>query len=361
MFCRAYAPGRRCEPLIHLWSSVRELPNGDNPQPTRSRETQRCPPSTRALLICALSFLAGCVRETRGTLPGDPPLSIVEVGEVAPTIVVLHGGPGVTHTYLRPEWDRLAQGRRVLYYDQRGCGRSGHAASYTWRDHVADLDRVLHARAPGQRVVVAGSSWGAHLALLYAMEHPERVQALVLSGLVSWRSLLPDSNRAYIARMDRLLPKRSQAWHDSTTRAQMERLMRMPQAERDAEARARVSESDSIAADERAEARDQRALGKRLTLCPAARDQTLGSLSPPPPIEGIRRVEVPTLILRGGRRSLNEDGAAAVARLVPHAEVRTLPDAGHDPWFSRPNLFFSAVDSFLATHTSGRSTQLLGP
>jgi pimeloyl-ACP methyl ester carboxylesterase len=49
-----------------------------------------------------------------------------------------------------------------------------------------------------------------------------------------------------------------------------------------------------------------------------------------------------------GRRSRNEDGAAAVARLLSRAEVRTLPNAGHDPWFSRPDLFFPAVESFLA-------------
>jgi proline iminopeptidase len=217
---------------------------------------------------------------------------------------------------------------------------------------VADLDRVLRERTPGERVVLAGSSWGAHLALLYAMEHPERVQALVLSGLVSWRSLFPDSNRAYIAELERRMPKRDSAWHDSVMRDQMERLMRMPRAEREAESRARVRESDSIIADERAEARDQRALKRRLTGCQEVRAQTMASLSPPPPIEQLRRTEVPTLILRGGRRSLNEDGAAAVARLLPHAQVHTLPDAGHDPWFSRPELFFPAVERFLAGHAA---------
>ncbi len=306
----------------------------------------------RPFLLCALLLLAGCMREMRGTIPGDPPLGFVEVGAGSPTIVVLHGGPAAPHSYLRPEWDRLAKGRRVLYYDQRGCGRSGAAVSYTWRDHVADLDRVLRERTPGERVVLAGSSWGAHLALLYAMEHPERVQALVLSGLVSWRSLFPDSNRAYIAELERRLPKRDSASHDSVIRALTERLMRMPQAEREAESRARVRESDSIIADERAEARDQRAVERRLTGCQKVRVQTMASLSPPPPIEKLRQTDVPTLILRGGRRSLNEDGAAAVARLLPRAQVQTLPDAGHDPWFSRPDLFFPAVERFLAGHAA---------
>ena len=45
------------------------------------------------------------------------------VGE-GPTIVVLHGGPDFDHTYLLPELDRLAGAFRLVYYDQRGRGRS---------------------------------------------------------------------------------------------------------------------------------------------------------------------------------------------------------------------------------------------
>ena len=41
-----------------------------------------------------------------------------------PLVVVLHGGPGAHHDYLLPQYDRLAAGREVLYYDQRGGGRS---------------------------------------------------------------------------------------------------------------------------------------------------------------------------------------------------------------------------------------------
>ncbi len=69
----------------------------------------------RPFLLCALLLLAGCTREMRGTIPGDPALGFVEVGAGSPTLVVLHGGPAATHSYLRPEWDRLAKGRRVLY------------------------------------------------------------------------------------------------------------------------------------------------------------------------------------------------------------------------------------------------------
>src|SRR5256884_9989908 len=42
-----------------------------------------------------------------------------------PPVVVLHGGPGAHHDYLLPQYDHLAEGgRTLLYYDQRGGGRS---------------------------------------------------------------------------------------------------------------------------------------------------------------------------------------------------------------------------------------------
>src|SRR5438034_798997 len=70
-----------------------------------------------------------------------------------PPVVVLHGGPGAHHDYLLPQYDRLAGdggsrgargGRALLYYDQRGGGRSPVARDTLvgWREHVADLEAL---------------------------------------------------------------------------------------------------------------------------------------------------------------------------------------------------------------------------
>ena len=65
-------------------------------------------------------------RSRRLDVPGAE-LLLVEIGEGAP-VVLLHGGPGASHDYLRPQMDRLAgPGRRLVYYDQRGGGRSALA------------------------------------------------------------------------------------------------------------------------------------------------------------------------------------------------------------------------------------------
>lgn len=75
-----------------------------------------------------------------GFIPGLPKLAYWQVGQEPTTVIVLHGGPGATHQYLRPEFDALTKTARVIYYDQRGCGKSDPAASYTWQEHVADLN-----------------------------------------------------------------------------------------------------------------------------------------------------------------------------------------------------------------------------
>jgi len=98
-----------------------------------------------------------------------------------PSVVVLHGGPGAHHDYLLPQYDLLARGRTLLYYDQRGGGRSpvSRETPVGWREHVADLDALRSHWALDQLTLLA-YSWGGLLALLYALEHPDRVARLAL-------------------------------------------------------------------------------------------------------------------------------------------------------------------------------------
>src|SRR5258708_4776924 len=121
-----------------------------------------------------------------------------------PPVVVLHGGPGAHHDYLLPQYDHLAEGGRdLLYYDQRGGGRSPvpRDVPVGWREHVADLE-ALRGYWELDRLTVVGYSWGGLLALLYALEHPDRIArlALVSSAPVTaaWRD---EFERRFSARM----------------------------------------------------------------------------------------------------------------------------------------------------------------
>src|SRR5437016_12613738 len=96
-------------------------------------------------------------------------------------VVVLHGGPGESHDYLLPQYDLLAQGRSLFYYDQRGGGQSPvpRDVPVGWREHVADLD-AIRVHLGLARLTVCGYSWGGLLAVLYLLEHPDRVERLAL-------------------------------------------------------------------------------------------------------------------------------------------------------------------------------------
>jgi len=98
-----------------------------------------------------------------------------------PLVVVLHGGPGVSHDYLLPQYDLLAEGRSLFYYDQRGGGQSAvpRDTPVGWPEHVADLDGI-RAQLGLERLTLCGYSWGGLLAVLYFLEHPERVERLAL-------------------------------------------------------------------------------------------------------------------------------------------------------------------------------------
>ncbi|MBY6120541.1 prolyl aminopeptidase [Mameliella alba] len=99
-------------------------------------------------------------------------------------VIVLHGGPGGGCS---PAMRRYFDPRhyRVILFDQRGCGRSRpHAsvvANTTW-NLVSDIERI-RAELEIDRAVVFGGSWGATLALIYAISHPEAVSQLVLRGV----------------------------------------------------------------------------------------------------------------------------------------------------------------------------------
>src|SRR2546430_17540362 len=73
------------------------------------------------------------------------------VGDGPPPVVVLHGGPGAHHDYLLPQYDRLAHGRTLLYYDQRGGGRSpgSRDTPLGWRGHRAGPQAVGGHWGPG--------------------------------------------------------------------------------------------------------------------------------------------------------------------------------------------------------------------
>lgn len=99
-------------------------------------------------------------------------------------LVVIHGGPGLTQDYLLPALNELAADHLVIFYDQRGGGKSSgeiNEETMNVTTFVKDLE-TLRKTFKFEKISILGHSWGGLLAMHYAVAHPESVDKLILSN-----------------------------------------------------------------------------------------------------------------------------------------------------------------------------------
>lgn len=275
--------------------------------------------------LFALGMVAALCRPLAAQESG---VAFWEYGTASPVVVVLHGGPAAEHSYLLPEWKRLASFSTVVFYDQRGCGESEHLPPpYSWEQHVADLDLLIRQRSRGRPVVLAGSSWGAVLALLYGLTGEEEVSGIVLSGYPGWwgpKSAAPENTPDHLlARLDSLkrgLPV--EPWPEPDT----------------------LSSGQGIGgymADSIVSTRIESAPDPRAILDASA---SRGSM---PPEQSLAGLDIPVLIISGDRGGRIPDGGGGLAVILPQATRVIIRDAAHDPWAADPVAFFDIIREFL--------------
>jgi proline iminopeptidase len=111
-------------------------------------------------------------------------------------VIAVNGGPGLSHAYMlmNDMWQKIAGGRLVVFYDQRGTGASKRlqpGAPQTMEAQVADLE-AIRAKLGLNKFALVGDSYGGLLSMAYAAAHPEHVSKLVLSDSAapSWNSMV---------------------------------------------------------------------------------------------------------------------------------------------------------------------------
>jgi L-proline amide hydrolase len=109
-------------------------------------------------------------------------------------LLCLHGGPGGSHDYMESMRDLARDGRRVIFYDQLGCGRSPYPddpSKWTVELFVDEVDAVREALGL-DHIHLLGQSWGGMLGMEYALTQPTGVASLVIcdspSSMVLWVS-----------------------------------------------------------------------------------------------------------------------------------------------------------------------------
>jgi len=285
------------------------------------------------------------VTERTGLIPGASPdiqLFARWIGETDPVIVTLHGGPGASQDYLRPQFDLLATGRTLLYYDQRGGGRSGvpRETPLGWREQVADLAAIVRAESRPVPATLLGFSWGALLALLFALENPEPVARLALVGPgPAW----PEARARYEAEFER----RQAAPSIASARAE---LSRSGLRERDPDAFWRRAFELSVAGYFKDAARAKNLTPFRLSS--RAQQAVQESLKGADLRARLHEIQVPALILHGRHDPVPLESSETLARLMPAARLVVFEDSGHALYAEETERFVREMDAFLPRHAA---------
>ncbi len=247
---------------------------------------------------------------------------------------MLHGGPGAQHDYLLPGFDRLARGRTLVYYDQRGGGRSAvpRDVPVGWREQVDDLE-ALRGIWGLDRLTLCGYSWGALLAMLYAVTFPARVERLALVSAApaaereraTFEANLARRNAAPELQAERAALRRQGAGHDLA--AHNRRLFELAVA---------GYFHDPLLVHQmtpfRITGRTQQEVW-----------QSLGNYDVRPALE---RLDVPALVVHGDDDPIPLATAEATADALD-APLVVIPDCGHVPYVEAPEAFVAALDPFL--------------
>ncbi|GAB4006694.1 alpha/beta fold hydrolase [Spirosoma migulaei] len=276
-----------------------------------------------------------------GFVEGQPKLAYWKIGNKTETVIVVHGGPDVTHDYLRPEFDGLTQAAKVIYYDQRGIGKSGSANTYTWQEQVADLDRLIE-RFSTHPVFLAASSWGTTLALLYTYQHPQRIKGLLLSGTYSWpgKGMISVQYQAYIQKKDSI--KKTHAFF-----AKQPEPIKQVEVK---ETRFKIYEQRQLVNQEEIKRRGYSTVTVEKEAIRVGTSNTaelVYSLVTAPVLDSLANIRVPILLFNGSWKNCSVDWAHGYIKIFPNAELYTIPAACHDPWLSDPEKFCTKSVEFI--------------
>lgn len=268
------------------------------------------------------------------------------------TLVVVHGGPGFSLESVRADLAPLAAHRRVIYYDQRGNGRSSlidDPAALAVSRHIADLE-AIRRHFGLEKMVLLGNSWGGLLISFYAAAHPDRVERLVLDVAAAPNAELM---RQMSARIDGRARERLSA-------ADVARLRFLFQARNWLDARDPLAACDAFghlmfkvyAFDPAV------ALPFRGTLCAGppevvrrsmwVNNAIVNSLGEYDLRPGVRRVTAPVLVIHGVADVIPLAASRAWAASYPDARLLLMQRSGHLAHLEEPAVFFAAVEDFLA-------------
>ena len=286
------------------------------------------------------------VREGHVAAGGGVRLFYRMVGSGHDTVVVLHGGPGFSMDYFADDLTPLAERHALLFYDQRGTGRStlvSDSAALDGQRFAEDLEAVRRHFGIG-RLTLLGHSWGAGVAALYAARYPERVGRLLVVGPIpARRAELEEAFAALDARRDSVTRRRMQEWRQAR---------RADPGDAAACRAYYVLWFSAFYGDPAAAGRSK---GDFCAGSPEARRNKIASvdrfvaasLGAWDWLPSLRALTAPALVIHGTADPLPVPSARQWAAALPNGRLLLLQGVGHFPYVEVPDRFFAAVEEFL--------------
>jgi len=144
----------------------------------------------RALLKFTVLFLVSLTtyaQDFEGRLRiNSTEIYVKSLGKGSP-IIVLHGGPGLNHTYFLPQLADLAKSHRLIFFDQRASGKSSadlDSTQMTLDAMVDDID-AIRKHFKYEKVNLFAHSFGGLLAMKYAIKYPSHVRRVILVSSIA--------------------------------------------------------------------------------------------------------------------------------------------------------------------------------
>ena len=248
-----------------------------------------------------------------------------------PAVMVMHGGLGLSHDYLRPYFDQLAEDHTVIYYDHLGNGRSAKPddfAEMTFDRMVSDAEALM-THLGHESMTLIGHSYGGFIAQEFAAQKPELLDGLVLIGTVPAFDYKPtvtgtDEQMAAFGKLFSEPMADNADWQ--STWAQV---VQMYFKDWDANLGAALDDRTVY------EYRAWNAAGP-----------LLGTFNM---LEKLPRIDTPTLVVSGRHDGIAppEPGAERIANLMPNATLVVLENSAHYPFIEEEAAFFESLEDWL--------------
>ena len=273
------------------------------------------------------------------------------VGEGEPYIM-LHGGPGMYHDELLPFFLDFAKSHKVIFYDQRGNGKSIlkkiDSTTFTVELMIEDLEE-LRREFEIDKLNIIGHSWGGLLAMYYAAKYPDNVKRLILVDAAPVNTDL--LKKSYKRQMSMFTPE------------EIERLQKLYQSEDflagnpDALNEAmRISEgvvfsNKDVIDDYMKVASFNETTAKNVILLSDLATQMKLNINVQ---DGLSNITCPTLIINGKDDFIVEEAIELAHQLISNSEIVLIEGAGHYPFIENKEDFFRGVNNFIKNTTPER-------